>query len=196
MGIWDNLGRAVTSFSEGAPRCYADAIKPVPNFPGYFASRSGHVWSTWKMGCKPDPDLGALRQVRPYTHQGGYSQVCLRLERARHKRYVHEIVLTTFKGPCPTNKDRCRHLNGNPSDNRPENLDWGTAHENNLDMIAHGTSRASRPPLSPHTVLEIRARHTPNSKTTRGNTRSLAQEYGIHISTLHGILTRKTWRHI
>lgn len=33
----------------------------------------------------------------------------------------------------------CRHLNGNPYDNRLENLAWGTPSENMLDKVRHGT---------------------------------------------------------
>jgi hypothetical protein len=33
----------------------------------------------------------------------------------------------------------CRHRNGNPTDNRPENLAWGTPTQNALDKILHGT---------------------------------------------------------
>ena len=34
----------------------------------------------------------------------------------------------------------CRHLNGNPLDNRLENICWGTQQENAQDAIRHGTA--------------------------------------------------------
>jgi hypothetical protein len=38
----------------------------------------------------------------------------------------------------------CRHLDGNPTNNTPENLAWGTHAENCMDTVRHGRSRASR----------------------------------------------------
>lgn len=44
---------------------------------------------------------------------------------------VHRLILETFVGPCPPDME-CRHLDGNPSNNKLENLKWGTAHENHM----------------------------------------------------------------
>jgi len=51
-------------------------------------------------------------------------------------REVHHLVLEAFVGPRPPGK-QSRHLNGDSLDNRPENLAWGTFHENFADKIAH-----------------------------------------------------------
>ena len=51
---------------------------------------------------------------------------------------VHTLVLSTFVGGAPK-RHECRHLNGNPADNRLENLKWGTRTENILDAVSHGT---------------------------------------------------------
>jgi len=55
-------------------------------------------------------------------------------------RYVHHLVLEAFVGPRPPEL-MCRHLNGDPADNRVENLSWGTSAENQLDTIRHGNHR-------------------------------------------------------
>lgn len=52
---------------------------------------------------------------------------------------VHVCVLEAFVGPCPEGMET-RHLNGNPSDNRLDNLCWGTPKENGEDRIRHGTN--------------------------------------------------------
>jgi len=43
-----------------------------------------------------------------------------------------------FRG-LPKPGEVCRHLNGNPHDNRLDNLSWGTPSENMLDKARHGT---------------------------------------------------------
>jgi hypothetical protein len=51
---------------------------------------------------------------------------------------VHVLVCETFIGPRPDGL-LTRHLNGNPYDNRIENLAYGTVSENSLDCVSHGT---------------------------------------------------------
>lgn len=51
--------------------------------------------------------------------------------------WIHILVLETFVGPCPP-KMECRHLNGEPDDNRLDNLAWGTRKQNAADRKRHG----------------------------------------------------------
>lgn len=51
---------------------------------------------------------------------------------------VHRLVLFAFVG-LPEIGQEGRHLNGNSTDNRLENLCWGTHSENMLDKVRHGT---------------------------------------------------------
>jgi len=59
-------------------------------------------------------------------------------------RRVHHLVLETFVGPCPEGMET-RHLNGDPSDNRLENLAWGSREDQISDQKKHGTF--SKPPV-------------------------------------------------
>ena len=56
---------------------------------------------------------------------------------------VHRLVLAAFVGPLPEGKEVC-HNNGNPGDNRLENLRYGTKSENQLDRVKHGTHHEVR----------------------------------------------------
>jgi len=49
----------------------------------------------------------------------------------------HTLVCETYHGLRQPGQET-RHLNGDPSDDRPENLAWGTRTENLADMIGHG----------------------------------------------------------
>lgn len=58
---------------------------------------------------------------------------------ARRVAKVHQLVLESFVGPKPEG-GMCCHYDGDPGNNRLENLKWGTAYENWDDMKRHGTT--------------------------------------------------------
>lgn len=68
----------------------------------------------------------------------GYMNVGLHKNGTLKTGAVHVLVLQAFVGPRPDGQV-CRHLNGNPIDNRLANLAWGTHSENQYDSILHGT---------------------------------------------------------
>ncbi|MGG7581729.1 NUMOD4 motif-containing HNH endonuclease [Rhizobium sp. Nf11,1] len=57
----------------------------------------------------------------------------------RHCVYLHYLVVRAFHGPKPFNAAVTRHLDGDPLNNSPDNLIWGTHRENMHDAIRHGT---------------------------------------------------------
>ncbi len=83
-----------------------------------------------------------------WQHPNGkwrYAEVAL-TDCARGK--VHLLVLEAFHGPRPAGLI-ARHLNGNGSDNRADNLRWGTHAENQLDRTEHGRCPAAERPTCP-----------------------------------------------
>ncbi|AKL88202.1 hypothetical protein GMA3_25 [Gordonia phage GMA3] len=56
---------------------------------------------------------------------------------------AHTLIAMVFIGERPPGYDVC-HKNGIPSDNRVENLYYGTKSQNQLDSVRHGTHRGSR----------------------------------------------------
>lgn len=77
------------------------------------------------------------RLLKPMAHMRGH----LYIVPVRAKRlYLHRAVLEAFVGPCPDGYE-CRHLDGNPTNNRVENLVWGTPSENMQDRWRHGTMK-------------------------------------------------------
>jgi hypothetical protein len=85
-----------------------------------------------------DPASGEIIETKAYATKPGGS----RYMRFR-KRYLHEMVLTTFDRPARLG-EQCRHLNGNSLDNRLENLAWGTPSEDNYDRVSHGTHQHAK----------------------------------------------------
>ncbi len=108
---------------------------------------------------------------------------------------VHALELAAFVGPCPEGQ-QCRHLNGDPRDNRLINLVWGSAQANREDQKRHGTQtqgeRHHRAKLTKWNVLiDIPV------LTARGMTLTqMADELHVSRSTIHLILTGKIWNHL
>lgn len=113
----------------------------------------------------------------------------------REKRhYVHTLVLLAFSGPRPEGQ-QCRHLNGDPGDNRPSNLCWGTCAENAADRIRHGTvprgAKHCRAKLTDADVITLR------SKMASGiSPKTVAAEYGLTVRTVFKIAAGKSWTHL
>ncbi|NRG44220.1 HNH endonuclease [Bacillus sp. CRN 9] len=76
------------------------------------------------------------RILRPgrYTSSGHVSVV---LRKGSNGSPVHQLVALTFIGACPEGQE-VRHLNGDPKDNRLENLVYGSRTDNILDVYRIG----------------------------------------------------------
>ena len=100
---------------------------------------------------------------------------------------VHVLVLEAFDGPRPPGLT-ARHLNGNPSDNRIQNLCWGTHTEQGHDRIRHGTLKIpGTRKLSASTAASLR-REAPSMSYT-----ALGQKYGISKSHAWKIVHNQRW---
>ncbi len=111
--------------------------RPVAGRDRYEVSSLGRVRSWCKReGIEGRLDKPLIKSQR--IHRDGYSTVKLCMPHGKVDRLVHQLVLETFVGPCPKNMET-RHLDGNPANNRLENLKWGTLLENVADAVRHGT---------------------------------------------------------
>lgn len=92
--------------------------KPVVNLPGYLVSDQGRVARL--LSDTPSARTGYVR-----VNLGG------------KVRLVHQLVLEAFRGPRPVGH-LSRHLNDIKTDNRLQNLVWGTPSENIEDAFDNG----------------------------------------------------------
>lgn len=106
-------------------------MKTIPSFPQYLVTNKGRIWSTHIDKFLKVNRVGAKSKTY-------YQAVVLYKNGKRCQRKIHHLVLETFVGFRPRGM-QCRHLNGDPSDNRLENLKWGTHSENQQDSVRHGT---------------------------------------------------------
>lgn len=170
--------------------------KTIKDFPNYQVSNMGRIRSIDRIDSRGYYQKGKL--LRPYKRlKDGYLKINLYNKNTIHTKYVHRIVLETFK--CNTiNNMECCHNNGNRSDNKIKNLRWGTHKENSLDVIKHGTqyypsgSKHGMSKLTESQVLKIREKY--NKENT--NKKILAKEYGVSYTTIREIVNKHLWKHI
>lgn len=76
-------------------------------------------------------------------NEDGYVRVCLSDGGGHRSFYVQVLVAAAFLGPCPDGL-QVRHWDGNPQNNRADNLLYGTGSENIHDAVRHGTHFQAR----------------------------------------------------
>ena len=127
---------------------------PIIDFPGYFITTSGGVWSGKKCRGVKGRWLKSQANVK-----SGHLKVTLQNQGSEYQRLVHKLVAEAFIGPCPEGL-QVRHLDGNPANNDVSNLAYGTPGENAADRTVHGTenfgSRNGQAILTESDVWDIR----------------------------------------
>lgn len=126
------------------------------------------------------------------VHKAGYHHVTFSKDGLEFRRYVHELVLTTYVGPCPDGMV-CRHLNGDPADNRwPENLLWGTQVENVADMFRHGRGMIGERHYGAK-VTEDDVREIRRLAASGVFQDDIASRFGLKQGSVSDIVRRKSW---
>lgn len=152
---------------------------------------------------------GTTKRILKPTSKGrqGEQRLCVSLSKIGKKSKtmrIHRLVLESFISPCPLGME-CRHLNGNPFDNKLSNLKWGTHSENVLDAVGHGThvdnsgSNNGRSKLVDVDILKIRQL---GKLGRNGNTgqklscREIAEIFNVDGKTIYNIIKNTAWQHI
>lgn len=161
-----------------------EAWKDIPEFGGYQVSDLGRVRSFWRRGepnRTPEFFLAVPRLMKLRLSDRGY--LVLRLVRNDGKarcQQVHRLVLSVFVGPCPPGHEGC-HKDGIRTNNRLDNLYWGTRSQNCLDTARHGRNRNSV--LAPDDVEEAIRLYRSGMKK-----RQIAERFGVDSSSLSSLL--------
>lgn len=123
----------------------------------------------------------------------GYQRVSLSRDGKPYLSYVHALVAAAFIGPRPPGQ-LVRHFDGNPVNNRPTNLLYGTGVDNMADAAAHGTLRRGEnhnmAKLTEHQVRAIRRLHRVHTY------KHLAREFGVSVNQIDNIVNKKQWKHL
>ncbi len=98
---------------------------------------------------------------------------------------THRFILQCIDGESKEGQC-CRHLNGNPYDNRYDNLSWGTHQENAEDRINHGRSGKA---LTIGSASELYR----DAISGRFTYQELQDLYGVGPVAVWKVKTKKTW---
>jgi hypothetical protein len=151
-------------------------LHPHPSVPGLFLTRDGRVF----------------RELAGYTDTNGYR--CIHVQSGTGKNQIirrHTLIAETFVGPRPHGQG-VRHRDGNPANDLPTNLEWGTQAENTADTVRHGRStRGERNARAKLTEAEARAIKQRRAAGESG--KSLATEFNTSQATICDIQARRTW---
>ena len=171
----------------GAFRDRGFDAREIAGFPGYAVTACGQIFSR-------NHPTGPLRWFRPLkgcVNKKGYRGLTLCNDEGHFPKRVHRLVAEAFL-PNPDALPCVRHLNGIPSDNRAENLAWGTYAENEADKISHGTWDARR--VGKLSKLQIaQARQCARDGISQ---ESIAKQFGVSRPTITRLLNGKTWGNV
>jgi len=165
--------------------------KSVPGFPDYAVSDQGNVRRTTPSRRRPVPGVN----LKPRAGTKGHLYVNLRKDNRAHSKYVHRLVLEAFVGPAPKGAPCAAHGNGDPSDNRLENLRWASYAENSADSIKHGTS--SRPSGFSHVFAKLtpeKLRLARKMNEEGMSFRAIGRHFGVSHVVISNALKRRTYR--
>lgn len=159
----------------------------IPGYIGFYqASTWGNVRSLVRL--LPSAVEAGVRKhkqvLRPGADGNGRLHVALSVNgRVKHHQ-VHRLVLYAFVGPCPEGMETL-HGDGDHTNNRLDNLRWGTPTENADDQRRHGRPFGAPKKLTTEIVAKIRA--------DTGTQREIALKYGVSQVMIHNIRTGKAW---
>lgn len=170
---------------------------PIPGFPGYEASDDGNVRSLDRVVEFKDGRRRSFpgKVLKPNKWRE-YRVLVLRGEDGRRRTaIVARFVLMAHRGPKPFPDAVIRHLNDDSTDDRLDNLAWGTRLENTADRIRNGNDfRGEKHPSSRLTESDVVAIRAEVSAGRRQ--REVAVRYGVNPSVISRIVGRKRWTHL
>lgn len=164
--------------------------RPVGGYEGlYEVSSHGQVRSLDRIDA-----LGRMRKGR--TLRGGdskgYRNVLLSKNGITRTFTVHNLVARAF---LTGDGDEIRHCDGDRTNNRADNLVWGTAKDNADDRERHGRTARGERTGNARFSAEIVKRIREYGAQGLGSA-EIGRLVGERRARVHELLTRKTWKHL
>ncbi len=174
-------------------------LKPIPDFPDYFADEVGNIYSMKNNRTTPI-------KRKPFM-RNGYWTVTLVKNGKNIKKKVAFCVLSAFISRCPSGMEICHGVKGRLVDSL-DNLRWDTRENNIRDQILQHElpvgEKCHKAKLNDVQVRIMRAANRLNIKTPTNqfdneghlSSRYLAKVFNVDRSIVSDIWNRKTWKHL
>jgi len=162
----------------------------IKEFPNYAVSSQGTVIN-----------MGTRKILKPRPNNKGYPVVWLsKCAGVIKAKFIHHLVLDTFRGKRPTENLQCNHKDGDKANNHISNLEWCTQAEN----MRH----ASKNNLLGKRIYKT-GEQAPFVKLTRSKVKTIkmllamgdlfykdiAPMFDVHRVTIGCIARGQTWSH-
>ncbi len=170
-------------------------LKPIPGISTmYAAGDDGYIYSYSQARTN-------IRKPKPFrfanVRNDNYFMVTIFDKSKKTRSYsVHELINLAFHGAKPEGKHVSRHLDGDWSNNKPDNLCWGTYAENEADKKRHGRTacgeRQGIAKLTDEAVRIIRA----SIPFGLWDSVNAAKVFGVSPITINAIARGVGWKHV
>ncbi len=171
--------------------------RPIEGYPGYRAGSDGTIWSHWGKGSSNREGKQGKKWISLAFRTDRDKRLRVNLYRGGKmvKLYVHHVIIRAFLGNRPDGKECC-HNDGNPANNRLDNLRWDTRESNMADKVLHGThnrgERCGTSKLKEEDVIEARKLYASGEWTFK----KLGGKFGVTSYTMRAAIRRITWQHV
>jgi len=165
-------------------------IRHLDGHIGIAAANDGNLWS-----CRNQGWGGKWRLLsRRSTNSDGYVNTQVAGKRGIVGLKFASAICAAFHGPRPSPEMQACHKDGSRTNDRADNLYWGTPRDNTDDRLRHGR-KSGPPPEKTNTAkltwakaLWIRSQHGLRSP------RDLAQQFGVTVSSICAVWKNRTWK--
>jgi len=103
-------------------------MKELKDFPGYFITEDGKVFSA-KKTSSTNYDYNNLKKLKIYLDKGGYCRVALTKGSKSYYKPIHRLIAETYIDNN-RNLPQVNHIDENKLNNHISNLEWVTAKQN------------------------------------------------------------------
>lgn len=183
--VWDSEYDDEGGLRLEPPYRIGDRLVPAMLIPGvdkrYCADVNGRIWSKAR--------TGEWALLKPYKGTKGYQILSVGIAGTWPTKHVHALVCSAFYGARPTPKHQVRHLDGNPKNNSPENLDWCDQPQNWTDR-----DRGGKGVRANHWAAKLNEEKVADIRSKRISQRDFGRLYGVSQSTIWEIQSGNTWK--